>query len=702
MNTKPRSTLYQKNNKNSHKKKNIYLIISLIAVIVIVGLVLVSFNHHHSTTKIASASNNAPSSPAKLSAVESGLLPWHLTSPLSRMAVFTGSSANQIKIIGGLTAQGTSATGIYNLNTTNGNLALVGNLPQAIHDAGYANVNGNMEIFGGGSTNSVKSNQIVAPSGSVVGNSSLPGLRSDSTAVTVGKTTYVIGGYNGNNADNTVLSTTNGKNFSNYGTLPMPVRYAAVSAINGNIYIFGGLAVNGPNSGKPVTNIQEIDMATHKISNLSWKLPIALEGASAMTIGNQMYLAGGQTDVTLNHTLGMGTTQLNGITVASSKTNSTIWAVDTLNHQLLKAGQLQVPVSNAGLTIVGNTAWLVGGESNNNVTSAVQIIRPNSQFGIAGQPGAGSPYYGDKLMIADRGNNRILVMNSSMQITWKFPSATTPANNVHFYFPDDAFFANHGTEIISNQENNNTIVKIAYPSGKINWTFGHPMQPGSANGYLRAPDDAYQLKNGQVVVADDQNCRVLFINPNGTVASQIGTTGYCKHNPPIGIASPNGDTPLYDGNILISEILGSWVSEYTPQGHLVWTTHLPISYPSDPQQIGASPGHNPNLYLIADYSNPGAILTFNRQGQILSRYQPTSGPGRLNSPSLVEKLPSGVYMANDDHRDRMVAIDPATGALVWQYGVNDTPGTSAGMLNKVDGFDLLAPNGTTPTHGMTG
>jgi glucose dehydrogenase len=58
-------------------------------------------------------------------------------------------------------------------------------------------------------------------------------------------------------------------------------------------------------------------------------------------------------------------------------------------------------------------------------------------------------------------------------------------------------------------------------------------------------------------------------------------------------------------------------------------------------------------------------------------------------------------MANDDLRNRMVAIDPATGALVWQYGVNDTAGTKPGMLNTVDGFDILQPNGITPTHGMT-
>lgn len=128
---------------------------------------------------------------------------------------------------------------------------------------------------------------------------------------------------------------------------------------------------------------------------------------------------------------------------------------------------------------------------------------------------------------------------------------------------------------------------------------------------------------------------------------------------------------------------------------------LSIYYPSDPQQLGAAAGKNPDLYLIADYNKPGAILTFNRKGQVLSKYQPSAGPGMLDHPSLVELLPSGVYMANDDYRNRMVAIDPTTNALVWQYGTNDQPGTSQGTLHTPDGFDLLLNDNTTPTHGVT-
>jgi outer membrane protein assembly factor BamB len=282
-------------------------------------------------------------------------------------------------------------------------------------------------------------------------------------------------------------------------------------------------------------------------------------------------------------------------------------------------------------------------------------------------------------------------------VVWRYPSSSTAKDPLSFYFPDDAFFIHHGTAIISNQEENETIIELAYPSGKIIWSYGHPKQTGTATGYLHEPDDAYLLKNGQITVADAQNCRVLVINPNGTVAHQIGTDGLCVHNPPSSMGSPNGDTPLTDGNLLVSEINGSWVSEYTPTGKLAWTVHLPvISYPSDPQQIG------PDKYLIADYSQPGQIVEFNRQGKILYRYHPSSGSGELNHPSLVEMLPSGVFMANDDYYDRMVAIDPASGALVWQYGVTGRPGSGPGQLNVPDGFDLLLPNGTTPTHPATG
>ncbi len=679
-------------------------IIVLVILLAVAGYFVYKHYNKHNTPKnniSASFSIKPTSSPSiSFNAAESGLLPYRLSTSVSREAVFS-TGTNQVTIAGGLNSSNLTTSSIEGLNLISGQETNIGSLSTPAHDSAYGTIGSNQIIFAGGSSNSNNIVQTLSGSTSTT-SSTLPQQRSDSSAITVNGVTYIIGGYSGSSADANILSTTDGINFKNFATLPIPVRYAAVTYFNNIIYVFGGLAISGQNAGQPINSIQAINTGTHQVTILNTRLPQNLSGAIAVNINGEVFLAGGQSDHTQTYQTGVGTTQVAGINYTSTDTSSLIYAFDPYNNTLLNAGVLQVPIANAGVVVNNGRAWIIGGESDNQVENIVQMIVPNKGFGQAGTTGAGSPFYGDKLMIADRGNNQILVMDDTMNITWKYPSATTPTPPFQFYFPDDAFFANHGTTIISNQEDNNTIVKIAYPSGKTIWTFGHPLQTSFAYGYLKAPDDAYQLANGQVVVADDQNCRVLFINPDGSVASQIGTNGVCKHNPPYSLGSPNGDTPLADGNILISEIFGSWISEYTPQGKLVWTTHLPISYPSDPQQIGATPTNNNDLYLIADYTDPGAILTFNREGQVLSRYQPTSGPGMLNNPSLVELLPSGVYMANDDHRDRMVSIDPATGALVWQYGTSDTPGNSPGMLNRVDGFDILAPDGSTPTHPTTG
>ena len=616
-------------------------------------------------------------------------------------------------MLGGLTTGGGSASGVYTVGTATGAVRQVGALSAALHDAAAAVIGQHAVVFGGGLPATVAAVQSItlrgprARSGAATATAagSMPAPRSDAVAATIGPTTYVVGGYDGARPDAAVLATTNGRTFTKVAALAVPVRYPAVAALGGKVFVFGGQAITGPHAGAPVNAIQAVDPARHTAAIIG-HLPEPLAGAAAVTVGGELFVAGGESPGAQSQTPGAGTTQLGpreksaraGAEASSSPTTtvSTIWAFDPAARRLLQAGHLQVPVSHAAVTVAGGAAWIIGGESNGALVASVQMLRPDRAFGTAGAPGAGSPYFGARLLIADRGNNRLLLLNAAMHVVWKYPSAAAPRDPLRFYFPDDAFFTGHGTAIISNQEQNDTIVKIAYPSGKIVWSYGRPRRPGTAPGYLHEPDDAYLLNNGQITVADAVNCRVLVINANGTVAHQIGTDGVCVHHPPASIGSPNGDTPLPDGNLLISEINGSWVSEFTRSGKLVWTAQLPISYPSDPQQLG------PNRYLIADYASRGQILEFNRAGRILYRYHPASGPGRLDHPSLAELLPSGVFMVNDDFNNRMVAIDPATGALVWQYGVTGRHGTGPGRLHTPDGFDLLLPDGSTPTHRTTG
>ncbi|HZD71493.1 MAG TPA: PQQ-binding-like beta-propeller repeat protein, partial [Actinomycetes bacterium] len=367
-----------------------------------------------------------------------------------------------------------------------------------------------------------------------------------------------------------------------------------------------------------------------------------------------------------------------------------VWRFDPAGGRVLAAGRLPGPVSDAAAVVTGGAAWLLGGEDGGRLAT-VTVLR------LAAHPirtaPADAPFQG-RLLIADRGNDRLLLVDAARHVLWRYPSAGAPAPPGGFYYPDDAFFVHHGTAIISNQEGNETIVEIAFPSGRVRWRYGHPRVAGSRPGYLNEPDDAYLLRDGRVTVADARNCRVLVIGPRGT--TQIGASGRCAHDPPRGLGAPNGDTPLADGNLLVSEIRGSWIDEITPSGRLVWSVHLPIAYPSDPQQLG------PDLYLVADYTRPGGIVEFTREGHIVWTYRPRRGEAMLDHPSLAERLPSGLICVNDDYRHRVVVIDPATRRIVWQYGRTDRAGTAAGLLNTPDGFDLLLPGGATPTHPQTG
>jgi len=641
-----------------------------------------------------------------IDAVEAGILPWSLPGPVSRVSVLPGAGTT-IVLAGGADPSGVPVSTISALDMTSGATTTLGNLQTPVGGAAATSLGRQALLFGGTAAAATATVQAFAspppPTGAsaaLVGH--LPGPRSGASAVTIGHHVYLLGGDDGSRADAQILSTSDGKHFTTLASLPVPVGDAGAATVDGKVYVFGGEADEGKDRGKPVDDVQMFDPATDTATVVG-HLPDPTVGAAAAVLEGHIYVAGGSSVVvgaagTATSSVGAAATSSTSAASAppaSSATSDRIYAFDTDTNKALVAGTLPAPVAYPGVEVVGTRAWLVGGESDGSAVPSVEMFTPNAKFGTAGATGAGSPFYGDRLLVADRGNNRLLLLNDQDQIVWTYPSAYASAPPGGFYFPDDAFFAKHGTEIISNQEENETIVIIGFPSGQLLWQYGHPLQPGTAPGYLHEPDDAYLLKNGQVTVADAQACRVLVINPDKTIATQIGTDNVCEHDPPNYIGSPNGDTPLADGNLLISEITGSWVSEWTTTGHMVWAAQLAIHYPSDPQQIG------PDLYLISDYYLPGGILEFNRAGQILYHYDPASGPGELNQPSLTELLPSGVFMTNDDYNDRMVAIDPATQALVWQYGVTGVAGTAPGMLNTPDGFDLLLPNGTTPTHTPT-
>ena len=270
--------------------------------------------------------------------------------------VLLPTANNELVILGGLTASDTSASGIFQLNPSNGSLTALGALPAAVHDAAGDVIGSSYMVMGGGSVNTVASVEAAPSKGGnakVIG--SLPQPRSDLSAVSVNGDTVIVGGYDGSTADAAVLSTADGVNYKTISTLKVPVRYAALAAAGGSVYVFGGMGVGGSTSGQPSSSVQKIDISSG-VTTVVGSLPEPLEGAMAFALHGQIYLAGGDT--------GTGSNQVS---------NAAVWLYQPGSGFSRKA-TLPLAVSNAGVAVLGGAAWIVGGEHNGKATAVVQTI----------------------------------------------------------------------------------------------------------------------------------------------------------------------------------------------------------------------------------------------------------------------------------------------------------------------------------------
>jgi outer membrane protein assembly factor BamB len=299
-----------------------------------------------------------------------------------------------------------------------------------------------------------------------------------------------------------------------------------------------------------------------------------------------------------------------------------------------------------------------------------------------------APLAGNDVLIADRGNGRLLIVDQAGRVKWRFPVAGSLPRG-HRFSADDAFLAPDGRTIVANEEGNQLVVRIDIASRRVVWSYGHYGQPGSPKGYLHTPDDAYPLANGDVMVADIANCRIIQIAPDKRIVRQWGRTGVCTHDPPRTFNLPNGDTPMPDGGLLITEIRGSHVVRLDKAGSVLFDIHVPVAYPSD-AQLDAQ-----GNVVVCDYSDPGLIVAVSPSGKVVWTFGTKSGPDHLNHPSLAVPMPNGNVLINDDLRHRVIVVDPHAGGMLWHFGAADDPGAGAARLRIPDGVNLV-PVGVVP------
>jgi N-acetylneuraminic acid mutarotase len=608
--------------------------------------------------------------------------PYQLPDGLSREVVLP--RAGGLLIAGGLTPQETSTDAVTSLDPVTGATHAAGHLAAATHDAAGAGLGGQLYLFGGGTAASVPTVQAIvagpAATGAVAGE--LPAARSDASGVTAGSVAYVIGGYDGLRWDPQVLATRDGRHFRVAARLPVPVRYAAVATVGDQIWVFGGQTRSGATNA-----IQRISLVTGQ-ATVAGHLLAPLQGAAAIVLDGQVYVAGG---------------------VDAGTTSPTVYRFDPATSSVSAAGQLPVPVAYAAGAVTGGVGYLIGGEDGPRTVPTVTTLRlvPAGQalpqaaqapwLAPASGPGQLAPGSDPSVLpadvlIADHKNNRLLIIDPQGRIRWEFPRPGDLAPGQTFLEPDDAFFSPDGRYIIATQEDDYVISVISVATSKIVYRYGVPGVSGAGPNHLYNPDDAMLTPTGAIISADIKNCRVVIITPPAhTLTRVIGrTTNACLHDPPHRFGSPNGAFPMTDGNYLITEINGDWADEMSLGGVVSWSANPPgVLYPSDTNEV------YPGRYLTVDYSDPGQVVEFTSTGQLLWRM------GGFNQPSLALPLPNGDILLNDDFNHRVCVVDPATNRIVWQYGHTGKSGSAPGYLSDPDGVDLVPPDSLLITHAAT-
>ena len=285
------------------------------------------------------------------------------------------------------------------------------------------------------------------------------------------------------------------------------------------------------------------------------------------------------------------------------------------------------------------------------------------------------------LLISDRGNSRVIELDSRGNVVWQFPPPGYKGA-IPFDENDDAFYSPDHRYVTTNEEFEHTIQVIDHTTSQMSWYYGTPYRAGNGPNLLNGPDDSYLLPDGRLMVADIKNCRVLLITPDKHT-SQVGHTGVCRHDPAHGyLASPNGDAPSSDyQHVAITEIGVNWVNVFTlPDFRYQYSFHSPAHYPSD--AIMQPDG----TFIIADYVAPGAVYRLDHSGKVLWKYD-----RGLDHPSIAIGLPNGYVCISDDYGNRVIIVDPATNAIKWQYGVKNSPGRTDGHLYIPDGLDFQVP-----------
>jgi len=320
-----------------------------------------------------------------------------------------------------------------------------------------------------------------------------------------------------------------------------------------------------------------------------------------------------------------------------------------------------------------------------NGSSKTSTLSPNPGGSSTVSTLSGGPFNTPgNLLVTDQFNNRVIELNPlTNQIVWSFGSGNGSLCNPgpgSIIGPNDAERLAGGLTLMAGTGNpagfppvaacvDNRVI-IVNQQGNITWQYGQAGVSGSGPDQLNVPVFALQLPNGDIMIVDQGNNRVIEVNSTKQIVWSYGPT-----SGPGQLNNPNAAQLLTNGDVLIADQNNNRVIVVDHSGNIVWQYGQGL-------KTAAFASRLPNNdTLIADAGH-SRIVEVNAQGEVVWQYYTNQSKGSNPTPypSNAVRLADGDTSIADTLNDRVIIVNSAN-QTVYQYGMTNVQGNGPGQLD---------------------
>jgi outer membrane protein assembly factor BamB len=353
---------------------------------------------------------------------------------------------------------------------------------------------------------------------------------------------------------------------------------------------------------------------------------------------------------------------------------------DTLTRQM--AGFVH-----AGRLANGNTLVVdLGGHRVLEVTPTKETVWQTADDAKLKGPRHAARLANGNTLVVDTGNNRLVEIDKAGRASWSYGEMGCSGNGL--FKPGYALVLPTGRILISDT-GNHRVIEVD-PARGVVWQYGNSNNrlgagQGAQTNQLSEPSSATRLPNGNTLIADAGNQRVIEVD---MLSAQVWQYRPAQVQGGRGIKDPILAKRLENGNTLVAGRQG--ICEVTPDLTLVWEYHLmPPAGPVNPAvsaRRAEAPSAVPEALRVAAESDvpvnlPGKFLQadrmahriweVDREKEVVWQYTGLGTAGSdntaLDRPHYVRRLRSGHTLITDTGHHRVIEVTPA-GTITWQFG----------------------------------